>query len=202
MKEKIINLLVIISALRLWPHVILFLLSKNYSFLLSDLNRWSAVKQQKSETKFDLLCCFFRFMTLYPEYRSQFYFRLGYYRFLVIYLCKPMSHLYILTPNVGEGLFVQHGFSTIISAKSIGNNCWINQQVTIGYSNDTDCPIIGNNVVINAGAKVIGDVRIGNNSKIGANATVVKNVPDNCVVVGTPAYIVKRNGIKCKEPLS
>jgi serine O-acetyltransferase len=106
-----------------------------------------------------------------------------------------------MTKDIGPGLFIQHGFSTIIAAKSIGENCWINQQVTIGYSNATDCPIIGNNVTINAGAKIIGKVLVGNNTKVGANAVVVKNVPENCTVVGVPAYIVRRNGIKTKEEL-
>jgi serine O-acetyltransferase len=112
-----------------------------------------------------------------------------------------MSTLYITTSDVGPGLFIQHGFSTIISAKKIGQNCWVNQQVTIGYSNDTDCPTIGNNVQICAGAKVIGNVNVGDNSIVGANAVVVKDVPANCTVVGIPAYIVRRNGVKTKEPL-
>ncbi|MEO0490941.1 MAG: serine acetyltransferase, partial [Cyanobacteria bacterium J06659_2] len=62
-------------------------------------------------------------------------------------------------------------------------------------------PWIGDNVRITAGAKVIGGVKIGNNVTVGANAVVVKNVPDDCVVVGVPAYIVRRNGVKVKEEL-
>jgi serine O-acetyltransferase len=104
--------------------------------------------------------------------------------------------LYIYTNDIGKGLFVQHGFATIIAAKSIGENFWVNQQVTIGYSNDTDMPTLSDNVTVNAGAKVIGDVLIGNNSIVGANAVVVKNVPANCTVVGIPAYIIKKDGIK------
>ena len=107
-----------------------------------------------------------------------------------------MPTLYILTDKIGKGLFIQHGFATIIAAKSIGDNCWINQQVTIGFSNKTASPEINDNVTINAGAKVIGGVRVGKNSIIGANAVVVKNVPDNCTVVGVPAQIIRRNGIR------
>lgn len=116
-------------------------------------------------------------------------------------LCRPMPTLLINGGEIGEGFFIQHGFSTIIAANKIGKNCWVNQQVTIGYSNEYDCPTIGNNVVINAGAKVIGNVTIGDNTKVGANAVVVKNVPPNCIVVGVPAYIVKRDGVKVKEDL-
>ncbi len=112
-----------------------------------------------------------------------------------------MSTLYIYTQDIGKGLFIQHGFATIIAAQSIGENCWINQQVTIGYANKEDIPVIGNNVVINSGAKVIGKVEIGNNAIVGANAVVVKNVPQNCTVVGVPAYIIKKDGVKTKERL-
>jgi len=114
-------------------------------------------------------------------------------------LCPPMPTLYIYTKDIGPGLFIQHGFATIISAEKIGRNCWINQQVTIGFSNDTDCPIIGDNVIIYAGAKVLGNVRVGDNSIVGANAVVIKDVPENCTVVGVPAYIVRRNGEKVSE---
>jgi serine O-acetyltransferase len=112
-----------------------------------------------------------------------------------------MSTLYIYTRDIGSGLFIHHGFATIISAKKIGRNCWINQQVTIGFSNDTDCPTLGDNVIVYAGAKILGNVRIGDNSIVGANAVVVRDVPQNCTVVGVPAYIVRRNGVKVKESL-
>ncbi|MGO4574247.1 serine O-acetyltransferase [Microvirga sp. 2TAF3] len=117
------------------------------------------------------------------------------------WLCRPEATLFIRTEDIGPGLFIQHGFSTIIAAKSIGSNCWINQQVTIGYSNETDAPVIGNNVRITAGAKVIGNVTVGDNVIIGANAVVVKDVPANCTVVGIPAYIVRRDGKKVLEQL-
>jgi serine O-acetyltransferase len=112
-----------------------------------------------------------------------------------------MNTLFIYTPKIGEGLFIQHGFATIISATSIGKNCWINQQVTIGYSNDTDCPTIQDNVFIYAGAKIIGKVNIGSNSKVGANSVVIKSVPENCTVVGVPAKIVRKDGHKITAEL-
>ena len=87
-------------------------------------------------------------------------------------------------------MYIQHGFATIVTAKSIGSNVWINQQVTIGHKGDAS-PIIGNNVRISCGAKVLGGVKIGNNVIIGANAVVVSDVPDNCVVAGVPAKIIK-----------
>lgn len=139
---------------------------------------------------------FLYLLSFFPEFRNLFYHRVGAWKFLLNPLCPKMSTLYILTDKIGKGLFIQHGFATVIAAKSIGENCWINQQVTIGFSNKTSAPYIRDNVTINAGAKVIGGVRVGNNAVVGANAVVVKNVPDNCTVVGVPAQIIKRNGIK------
>ena len=112
-----------------------------------------------------------------------------------------MPTLYISTAEIGPGLFIQHGFATIIAARSIGANCWINQQVTIGYSNATDLPTLHDNVVVNAGAKIIGNVTLGANCIIGANAVVVKDVPPNVTVVGVPARIVRRSGIRVDEAL-
>lgn len=66
------------------------------------------------------------------------------------------------------------------------------QGVTIGNKNtEDDCPIIGDNCDIGAGAKIIGAIHIGNNVTIGANAVVVKDIPDNCIVGGIPAKIIK-----------
>lgn len=135
------------------------------------------------------------------EFRNVFYYRLGNVGALLNFFLPQCNSLFITTPNIGPGLFIQHGFATIISAKSIGKKAWINQQVTIGFSNDTDCPVLLDNVVVSAGAKVIGNITIGNNVIIGANAVVVKSVPDNCTVVGVPAYIVRRNGTKVHENL-
>ena len=88
------------------------------------------------------------------------------------------------------GLYIQHGFSTIIAARSIGENCHINQQVTIGY-NGSESSIIGNNVTVTAGAIVIGNVSIGDNSIIGAGTVVTKDVPERAIVVGSSARTLR-----------
>ena len=104
-----------------------------------------------------------------------------------------MDTLYIRCRNIGPRLYIQHGFATYITARSIGSNCWINQQVTIGYTFDPEPPIIGNGVRISAGAKVIGQITVGDNAIIAANAAVVKDVPENAVVGGVPAKIIGEN---------
>ena len=105
---------------------------------------------------------------------------------------KPEATLKIWTKEIGSGLFIQHGLCTFIAAKSIGSNCWINQQVTIGYTNNTDTPSIGNNVQIGCGAIILGDIHIGDFAKIGAGAVVVKDVPARSTVVGVPGRIIKK----------
>ena len=109
------------------------------------------------------------------------------------WLFPNMETLYIMCGNIGPRLYLQHGFSTYIAAKSIGSDCWINQQVTIGYGFESEPPVIGNGVRITAGAKVIGDINVGDNAIIAANAAVVKDVPDNAIVGGVPAKTIKEN---------
>jgi serine O-acetyltransferase len=114
-------------------------------------------------------------------------------RRLIALFYPPMETLHIDAFDIGGGLYIQHGFATMIAAKSIGENCWINQQVTIGYNGQGDPPVIGDNVTITCGAKVLGDIRIGNNVIVGANAVVIHDVSDNCVVGGVPAKTIKMN---------
>lgn len=122
--------------------------------------------------------------------------------YLIYKLHKLLSGIQIpLCTSIGTGFRIFHYNCIIISQESvIGSNCSIHQGVTIGRcfnGQNSGCPVIGDNVVIFAGAKIIGKVRIGNNAVIGANAVVVKDVPDNCVVVGMPAKVIHDNSSKC-----
>ncbi|WP_305848820.1 serine O-acetyltransferase [Microcystis aeruginosa] len=121
--------------------------------------------------------------------------------YILRFFYRESSYLFLDSScSIGKGLFIQHGFSTIVMA-DLGDNCWINQQVTIGYKDKSGRPKIGNNVRITAGAKVLGNITIGDNVTVGANSVVVKDVPANCVVVGIPARIIKRDGVKVDEKL-
>jgi len=96
--------------------------------------------------------------------------------------------------KMGEGLVIQHPVAVVINGNvKTGKNLVIQSGVTIG-SEKRHSPVIGNNVSIGSGAKVIGGVTIGDNVKIGANAVVVKDVPDNVTVVGIPARIINHFG--------
>jgi len=95
------------------------------------------------------------------------------------------------TAVLEEGVNIAHGIGIVIHQNtSIGKNTVIFQNVTIGSG---DGPKIGEDCIIGAGACVLGDIVIGNNVKIGANAVVVKDIPDNCTVVGVPGEIIKVN---------
>ncbi|MGN6435059.1 MAG: serine O-acetyltransferase [Agriterribacter sp.] len=189
--------IVLVNTIRLLPHILVYNAHKKKGIIKYDVQRWLKIMRKEGGHQYG----FAYLMTFYPEFRNLFYKRIGHISKLISWLCPKMNTLFIFTNDIGPGLFIQHGFATIISAKSIGKNCWINQQVTIGYSNASDCPTLGDNVKISAGAKIIGNVNMGDNSSAGANSVVVKNVPENCTVVGVPAYIIKRNGIKVKENL-
>lgn len=155
-----------------------------------DLIRWKTILHIK-ESDTDTLAYL---LGTKPEFRNLFIYRnrhRPFYRRWVALWYHPMNTLYIETAEIGGGLYIQHGFSTMIAAKSIGENCWINQQVTIGYNGHDDPPLIGNNVMITCGAKVLGSIIIGNNAVIGANAVVVKDVESGAIMGGVPARRIK-----------
>lgn len=99
---------------------------------------------------------------------------------------RPMETLLLEAEEIGGGLYIQHGFATIVAAKRIGKNGWINQQVTIGYK-DGGCPEIGDHVMITCGAKVLGAITVGDGAVIGANAVVIRDVEPGAVMGGVPA---------------
>ncbi len=128
----------------------------------------------------------------HSEFRSVLYRRMGYRRILFSWWLRPMRHLYINTRDIGGGLLIQHGFSSIINAQKIGENCKIYHHVTLGYNHNLEAPTLGDNVEVCCGAKILGGVTVGDNVLIGAGAVVVKDVADNSVVAGVPARIIRR----------
>lgn len=99
--------------------------------------------------------------------------------------------------QIGKGFFIDHGNGVIIGETTIiGDNVTLYQGVTLGGTGKEHGkrhPTIGNNVMISAGAKVLGSFTIGDNSKIGAGSVVLSEVPPNSTVVGVPGRVVKRN---------
>lgn len=105
----------------------------------------------------------------------------------------------LIKANIGKGtIFHHHGVGCVVHDNAIiGDNCHIFQNVTLGsrWTNgvlDGGAPIVGNNVLIGAGAVILGDIKIGDNSNIGANAVVLEDVPEGCIAVGVPARIIRK----------
>lgn len=178
------KLLHILHALKLW---VLYPFVSNNARFVADMARW---KEWKSCPYKSSYMQFVFLMAEYKEFRNICYYRMGKAQYFLRWICSPLDTLYIHCKDIGGGFLIQHGFATIITAERIGKNAKIFQQVTIGYNNDK-LPIIGDNVEVSCGAKVIGGVNVGHNVTIGAQALVIKDVEDNVVVGGVPARILK-----------
>ncbi|NLU35973.1 MAG: serine O-acetyltransferase [Clostridiales bacterium] len=105
--------------------------------------------------------------------------------------------------KIGKGFFIDHGMGVVIGETTeIGDNVTIYQGATLGGTGKESGkrhPTIGNNVVISTGAKVLGPFRVGDNSKIGAGAVVLNEVPPNSTVVGIPGRVVKRDNKRVQD---
>lgn len=102
--------------------------------------------------------------------------------------------------TIGEGLFIDHGMGVVIGETTeIGNNCTLYQGVTLGGTGKDQGkrhPTLGDNVLVGAGARVLGPINVGANSKIASGAVVLRDVPENSTAVGSPARVVRRDGVR------
>lgn len=145
-------------------------------------------------------------LAFHPAFRNLFYWRLeqegGWFAGLlpaIRRLWQPLPSLDIACDDIGPGLVIAHGYGTILNAERIGANCWVHQQVTVGWDYGGGRPILDDDVFIGAGAKVLGGIVIGKGARIGANAVVVNDVPAGATAVGVPARILQRNGPDPRE---
>lgn len=106
--------------------------------------------------------------------------------------------------QIGRGVFIDHGMGVVIGETAIlGDYCLIYQGVTLGGTGKESGkrhPTLGDNVVVGAGSKVLGNITIGNNVRIGAGSVVLRDVPSDCTVVGVPGRVVFRSGVRV-DPL-
>jgi serine O-acetyltransferase len=117
---------------------------------------------------------------------------------------RPGCKYFIIskTTKIGGGILFAHPYSTIINAESIGENFSFRHLTTLGNKfDDSKRPTIGDNVMLGASVIIIGEITVGNNVVVGAGSVVTKNVPDNCTIVGNPARIIIRNGLRVDEKL-
>lgn len=192
----------IISCIRFIPHILLFYLFPNR--IRPDLTRWIEVIDGNPYANHPLLAYLWLLDHL-PEYRTLLYHRFGRLGLVLRLFASPRTNCFLtgmLSCNIGPGLVIQHGHSMRLGAQRVGRNLQIWHNVTVGKDRPGGTrPIIGDNVRIYTGSVVVGAITIGDNVTIGACTLVIKSVPSNCVVVGNPAYIIKRDGKPCKEKL-
>lgn len=129
-----------------------------------------------------------------PEFRNLVHYRLRsappVRRGLLRGLYRPKPTLTLDAKSIGPGLFIQHGFATVVYAETIGRHCWINQQVTIGYDTRGK-PTLGDDVRVGAGAMVIGHLTLHDGATVGVNATVIHDVGPGETVVAPLATPLK-----------
>lgn len=144
----------------------------------------------------------FSFLMIFDKtFRNLFYHRIGIFKYFVYYWVPPHNSYVIAThTKIGEGFLGIHPIGTFVNAQQIGCHFIVKNNVTIGRNGDR-CPIIGDNVTINANAVVVGGIILGNNVNVGAGTVLMKNVPDNCIVVGNPAYILIQDGVRVNKRL-
>lgn len=147
---------------------------------------------------------------LYPSFKAILHYRVAhkFYKRKNYFMARYISQRAVRKTGIeihpgatiGKGLFIDHGSGVIIGETAIlGDNITLYQGVTLGGTGKEQGkrhPTLEDNVLVSAGAKVIGSFTIGKNSKIGAGSVVVKEVPPNCTVVGVPGRIVKRENEK------
>ena len=179
---------------RTLPVFLCVIFSKQKKLIKEDVARWNQIDQ----VNFGFFESLNWYLTYKKEFRNLLLHRLKhpsytasalFQFFIARMLWKPLESLFIYTKDIGGGLYIQHGFATIISAKKIGKNCRIYQQVTIGYKKDL-CPVLEDNVSVTCGAKVLGGITMQENSLAAAGAVVVQDVPKNAIVGGIPAKIL------------
>ncbi|WP_205860258.1 serine O-acetyltransferase [Polaribacter sp. 20A6] len=184
-----------LNIIRFVPHALFYFMKKNEISL--------DIKRCKEHHDIDVngLSGLLYLLTFDKSFRAVFYFRIGLWSNLISFLAPSFDSLMINSHSkIGHSALFVHAFSTIINHNGIGDNFRITHGCTIGNSKGGR-PIIKNNVTIHTGAIIFGDIVIGNNVIIGAGSVINKSVPDNCVVIGNPAYIIKKGDNKTCEKL-
>jgi len=145
---------------------------------------------------------------LYPGLHAIFWHRIAHflYQHKFYFLARLISQIVRFFTGIeihpgakiGKGFFIDHGMGVVIGETAeIGDNVTLYQGVTLGGTGKEKGkrhPTLGSNVIVAAGAKILGNIKIGNNVKIGAGSVVIRDVPPDCTVVGVPGRIVRHKG--------
>jgi serine O-acetyltransferase len=183
-------------ALSTMPLVWAYHLTDQQATIDADAARWAEILWVQDRSR--LLG---RLLYAFPEFRAVYYHRLqqgnpsgALFGRIARRLWRSIPGLDLSDSVIGPGLFISHGQTTILSAERIGANLWVHQGVTVGWDYRGDRrPVIGDDVFIGAGAKILGAITVGDGARIGANAVVVCDVPAGATAVGVPARISARD---------
>ena len=173
-------------------------MSKIFKFLKNEINNIKE-KDPAVKSKIEVL--------LYPSFHAVINHRISnfFYRKKLFFLARLISQSSRFFTGIeihpgatlGERIFFDHGMGIVIGETAvIGNDCVIFHGVTLGGVNSSKTkrhPTLKNNVIVGTGAKILGNITIGENVKIGANSVVLKDIPDNAVAVGMPARVIKKD---------
>lgn len=186
--RKIRALLRLMSAILFgWLYIPHLILGGRNRSVISDLSRL----EYQIELKLPKLIQLLFHLHNNRYYRTLFYHRLGPVKSAFISWYRPGDRYFSIsaTTKIGDSMWIAHPYATIINAESIGANFSCIHCTTIGAHKGR--AVIGDNVSLGANVTIIGNIHIGNNVVIGAGSVVVKDVPDNCVVAGNPAKIIR-----------
>ncbi|SDE15508.1 serine O-acetyltransferase [Rhodococcus tukisamuensis] len=179
---------VLIRAARIWACPLWWAVKRSgmSATVALDVDRWLDCIGSQALLELDRYARFAYLAGALPEFRTLVHYRLRpahpVLRFVLRTLYRPESTLTLDAERIGPGLFIQHGVGTIVTAESIGEYCWINQQVTIGHD-ARGRPTLGDHVRVGAGAVVLGPITLHDNATVGANATVIHDVAAGVTVV-------------------
>jgi serine O-acetyltransferase len=194
--ELALNVVVILMGLFVFKIVVIFT-------LFDDEIKAAQKRDPAAKSPLEIVLLYQGLHALISHRMAQFFYKKRFY--LLARLISQVSRHFTgieIHPGaqIGRRFFIDHGFGVVIGETTIiGDDVLLYQGVTLGgtgLEKGKRHPTIGNNVVIGAGAKVLGNISIGDNSYIGANAVVIKDVPVNSTVVGIPGRITKQDGKK------
>lgn len=177
------------------------------SFKLAKDIKATLERDPAARNALEVLCC-------YPGVHAIIWHRIAhaFYKIKLVFISRLINQITRFFTGIdihpgariGEGFFIDHGMGIVIGETcEIGNNVTMYQNVTLGGTGkDTGKrhPTIGNDVLIGAGAKVLGPFKVGDGAKVGAGAIVLKEVPNNCTIVGNPGRIVRCYGQTASLP--
>lgn len=168
--------------------------------ILADVEWWVECLKDEQLAALDTPTRFAYFAGALPEFRTLLHYRLRGtsplpLRLLMRRLYKGQEAVIFEPDSLGPACFIQHGIATLVAAKSIGSHFYLHQQVTIGFTDQSGAPTIGDHVTVGAGALVLGDITLGDGAFIGAGAIVLDDVGPGEVMVSPKASLLKRRAV-------